>query len=186
MRKLVLIISAFFCTENNLKIGKERVTRKIKVGIGDLRVATSPSVLITSNLGSCVGVALYDSIKLIGGLAHITLPSRNQVPKEQNLFKFADTAIPILIKKIARMGASPPRIVAKIAGGGDMFPFQTQTLSLMDVGSRNVAAVRESLRKNGIELLGEETRGNMPRSMEFNLANGAVILRTKGKKDRTL
>lgn len=66
-----------------------------------------------------------------------------------------------------------------------MFPFQTQTLSLMDVGSRNVAAVRESLRKNGIELLGEETRGNVPRSMEFNLANGAVILRTKGKKDRT-
>jgi len=165
---------------------KKRVAKKVKVGIGDLKVGTSPRILITSNLGSCVGVALYDPGSLIGGLAHITLPCRNQVPKEQNLFKFADTAIPILIKKIARMGACELRIVAKIVGGGDMFPFPTQTLSLTDVGSRNVTAVRESLRTNEIELLGEETRGNVPRSMEFNLANGVVILRTKGKKDRIL
>jgi len=165
---------------------QKRIIKKVKVGIGDLKVGTSPRILITSNLGSCVGVALYDPVSLIGGLAHITLPSRNQMPKERNLFKFADTAIPILIKKIAKMGACQHRIVAKIAGGGDMFPFPTQTLSLIDVGSRNVAAVRETLKKNGIKLLREETRGNVPRSMEFNLANGLVTLRTKGKKDRKL
>ena len=50
---------------------------KQNVGIGEYRVARPPAVLVSLGLGSCVGVALYDPERKVGGLAHIMLPSSN-------------------------------------------------------------------------------------------------------------
>ncbi len=47
---------------------------QMKVGIADYKIGTSPQKLITLGLGSCVGIALYDKVKKVGGLSHIMLP----------------------------------------------------------------------------------------------------------------
>ncbi len=95
--------------------------REIKVGMADLNVCVSPDSITTLGLGSCVGIALRDPITKIGGLAHIMLPDSTTIRNNSNIPKFADTGIEELVKQVVRKGADRNRLVAKIAGGAQMF-----------------------------------------------------------------
>ena len=46
----------------------------VKVGIADMNIVRTPSVIRTAGLGSCVGVVLYDLRKEIAGMVHVMLP----------------------------------------------------------------------------------------------------------------
>ena len=72
----------------------------IKVGMADLNIGKSPDVITTIGLGSCIGIAVYDSVTKIGGLAHIMLPDSTRMKNNSNVAKFADTGIEELIKKM--------------------------------------------------------------------------------------
>ena len=89
----------------------------INVGISDWKVGKPPDVVVTYALGSCIGICLYDKVKKIAGLSHIMLPdSKGQGAGDINRMKFADTAIPDMLKKMIAMGAVQTNIKAKIAG----------------------------------------------------------------------
>ena len=92
-------------------------------------VITSYSIHYTKlyELGSCIGIAIRDPITKIGGLAHIMLPDSTQIKNNTNLYKFADTGIDELIRLLILKGASKQRLVAKIAGGAQMFAFQNKS-----------------------------------------------------------
>jgi len=60
--------------------------KTIKVGMADLNIVESPGVLLTLGLGSCVGIALYDTEKQIAGLAHIMLPSSKSINNNHNKY----------------------------------------------------------------------------------------------------
>jgi len=159
----------------------------ISIGIGEFYVAKAPAVLITHNLGSCVGVALYDRWSRIGGLAHITLPSYKSFgDKRKNDARFADVAIFLMIERMKEMGAREGFIVAKIAGGADMFGLSPGVPDSFDIGRENVEAVRFCLQKQGINIAGEEVLGKVPRTMEFDLNTGKVALKTFGRKVKVL
>ncbi len=151
----------------------------IRIGIADLNVGKSPDILVTLGLGSCVGIALYDKVTKIGGLAHIMLPDSKQARTGQNPAKFADTAIPMLVEKMERAGASRSRIVAKIAGGAQMFSFSDKNLQL-SIGKRNVEAVKKVLASEKIPLVAEDTGGNHGRSVELHTDTGKFIVKTVG------
>ena len=89
----------------------------IKVGMADLAVCKAPQKLITTGLGSCVGVCLYDPGKKLGGLAHIMLPDSTQAKNIQNLAKYADTGIAETINKLIQIGADRNRITQKLPVG---------------------------------------------------------------------
>ena len=93
----------------------------IKVGMAEYKVGRNPDILITYGLGSCVGIAIYDPIAKIGGLAHIMLPDSAQARSTDNLAKFADTALPVMVEEIIKLGAYKLNIWAKCAGGAQMF-----------------------------------------------------------------
>ena len=99
----------------------------IKVGMADLNICKSPDGLTTLGLGSCVGIAMRDPLTKVGGLAHIMLPDSTAIKDNSNLPKFADTGIVELIDQIVRAGGSKTRLVAKIAGGAQMFAFQSKS-----------------------------------------------------------
>lgn len=157
----------------------------IKVAMADLKVGSAPDTLISYGLGSCVGIAIYDSISKIGGLAHIMLPDSTQSRGGENPAKFADTAIPILIKEVIKLGAAERRLVAKIAGGSQMFSFSS-TNDIMRIGERNAAAVKTVLRKVGIKLLAEDVGGNYGRTVELILDSGVYKIKTIEKGNREL
>ena len=153
--------------------------QEIKVGIADMNVTVSPNKLITVGLGSCVGIALYDKMSGVGGLAHIMLPDSSQFSNVTNSAKFADLAIPILIKKIEGIGGRQRNLKAKIAGGASMFNFSDKAM-VMDIGNRNGIAVRDALKKYSIPLIAEEIGGNKGRTMIFDTASGIVQIRIAG------
>ena len=155
----------------------------IKVGMADLKATKYPNFLITYGLGSCIGIALYDPINKIGGLAHIMLPDSNQARSSDNPAKFADTAIPLLINNMIKLGASKSRIVSKIAGGAQMFSF-TNTTDIMRVGERNAEAVRTTLKKLEIRLLADDTGGNYGRTVELNLENGMFRIKSIDRAEK--
>ncbi|HHW67380.1 MAG TPA: chemotaxis protein CheD [Epulopiscium sp.] len=151
----------------------------IKVKMADLNVAKSPGILTTLGLGSCVGIALYDPVAKIGGLAHIMLPDSTQIKNNSNIAKFADTATVKLIEDMINIGARKDRIVAKLAGGAQMFSF-SQSSDLMRVGARNVAASQAILTKLGIPIIASDTGENYGRTVELYTEDGRLVIKTIG------
>ncbi|WP_339063285.1 chemotaxis protein CheD [Tepidibacillus marianensis] len=157
------------------------MTNVIKVGMADLNVVTSPDRIRTTGLGSCVGITLFDSVNHIGGMAHIMLPSSDMVKVGNiNHAKYADTAIPLLLEQMIKLGARKGLITAKIAGGAQMFQFQSQN-DMMRIGPRNVEATKDVLKKVGITIIGEDTGGNFGRTIEFDTVSGILYIKTANK-----
>lgn len=148
----------------------------IKVGMADLNIAKAPDILQTCGLGSCVGICLWDSKVKMAGMAHIMLPS-SSIGKKGNDAKFADTAIPFLIDKMKKNGADVNRLVAKIAGGAQMFSFSNSS-DVMKIGERNTEAVKLYLKNARIRIMAEDTGGSYGRTIEFYADTGSLYIRT--------
>lgn len=150
----------------------------IVVGMADLNVAAAPDVLTTLGLGSCVGVVIYDKLRLIGGLAHIMLPNSSGYGG-QNRAKFADTAIIDLMRKMEQLGAKRNGLVSKLAGGAHMFA-GTSAKNVLKVGERNIQACVQILTILKIPILANETGGNFGRTIEFYTQTGELKIKTVG------
>lgn len=150
----------------------------IKVGMADLNVAEGGAVLKTTGLGSCVGLTLHDPKLRLAGMAHIMLPTSDIAREGQiNLAKYADTAVPELIARMKEKGAVLSRLVAKMAGGAQMFAFMGGT-DTMRIGPRNVEATKLVLEYFSIPLLSEDTGGNYGRTVELDSITGVFSIRS--------
>lgn len=157
----------------------------IKVGMADLNICKSPDMITTLGLGSCIGIALYDPVTKIGGLAHIMLPDSTQMRNNTNIAKFADTGIEELVKRMVAAGASKGRLVAKIAGGAKMF--EVSGLSAIgNVGERNALASKAKLKQMGIPLKAEDTGLNYGRTVELYTETGEFRIKSVGKTVKTI
>lgn len=152
----------------------------IKVGMADLKTGKAPNTITTLGLGSCIGIALWDSTTKIGGLAHIMLPDSTRIRNNSNVAKFADTGITELVRQMEKMGVSRRYMVAKIAGGARMFEVSGKT-SVGNIGEKNALASKAKLRELGIRLVAEDTGLNYGRTVELDCNNGDYIIKAVGK-----
>ena len=150
---------------------------KIRVKMADLNVAQSPGVLITTGLGSCIGVVLYDKTTQIGGMAHVMLPDSSSMRNKSNPAKYADTALDILLDKLLDMGVKKRNLWAKMAGGAQMFNFKSDN-DLMKIGARNAKAVKNKLNDLNIPLSAEDTGGSHGRTLEFFTESGKTMIKS--------
>lgn len=157
----------------------------IKVGMADLKVCKCPDSLTTLGLGSCIGVALYDPMTKVSGLLHCMLPDSTQIRNNSNVAKFADTGIDELIRQMLELGANRTRLVAKMAGGAQMFALSSANDSLR-VGERNAQATREKLKQLNIRLLAEDCGLNYGRTVEFYSETGEYVIKAVGKPPKTI
>ncbi len=143
--------------------------------IGEIQVGKSPMKLQALALGSCVGVVLYDKINKVGALAHVLLPDETNVGVHEP-GKFATKAIPEALRRMELKGANRANIIAKIAGGAKMF--ETNSVGgVMDIGRRNIEAVIEILKKEGIQLVAQDVGENFGRTIIFDLETGSLTIR---------
>lgn len=157
----------------------------IKVGMADLKTCVSPDGVTTLGLGSCVGIAIRDPQTKIGGLAHIMLPDSTAMRNGQaNIAKFADTGIVELVRQMEKLGAMRKRMVAKIAGGATMFPFQGQSnVNVGQVGDRNVEATKAKLKELKIPIIAQDTGANYGRTVIFYPETGDYLIRAVGRAE---
>lgn len=146
------------------------------VGMADFNTARDEGVLVTLGLGSCVGIALYDPIVKIAGLAHAMLPDSKEIKNNSNIAKFVDLSIIKLTKDMIGEGAQQSRIVAKLAGGAQMFNFGNEPN--MSIGDRNVKSAEYMLKRLGIRLAKKDVGKNFGRTIELHASSGKLVIKT--------
>lgn len=157
----------------------------ITVGMADLNVCKAPLMLTTLGLGSCVGICLYDPITKVAGMAHVMLPDSTQIMNNSNIAKFADTASVKLVNDMIALGAKKERMKAKLAGGAQMFAFDSTNES-MRIGDRNVEASIKMLRQLGIPLLDKDVGLNYGRTIELYADDGRLVIKTISNGTKTI
>ncbi|AHI04908.1 cheB, glutamate methylesterase [Bdellovibrio bacteriovorus W] len=125
--------------------------------------------LITTLLGSCVAVALYDRQKKIGGLNHYLidrLPDVNHATPRYGCF-----AIPELVRQLEELGSQRKDLIARVYGGANVAEI---AIGGESVGERNIQYALDFLRENGIPIQEKDLGGNSARTIKFNTATGEV------------
>lgn len=157
----------------------------IKVGMADMKVAKAPDTLTTLGLGSCIGLTFYDPVAQVGGMVHYMLPDSTKLKNNTNIAKFGDTGIRELYRQMLANGASPRRMVAKIAGGARMFEVSGLS-NIGNVGERNAEAAKIILKELNIRLIAEDTGLNYGRTVELDCNNGDYIIKAVGKPQKII
>lgn len=157
----------------------------IKVGMADMAVCSGDDAVTTLGLGSCIGIAIRDPATGIGGLVHIMLPDSTEIRNNENRPKFADTGIEDLVNAIVKRGGNRSRLVAKIAGGAQMFAFGGKS-DMIRVGERNALASKKKLSEMKIPLLAEDTGKTYGRTVIFYPKSGDFLIRSVGMPEKVI
>jgi len=134
-------------------------------------------VLVSLGLGSCIGVALLEDSHRVAALAHVVLPNSGDAPAVDNAAKFADTAVPLLVNEVIRLGVARSRIWAVMVGGAQMFALGGATL---DIGRRNDASVKRALDSARIPVRATVTGGTVGRTVRVYVGQGRVTCKEAG------
>jgi chemotaxis protein CheD len=145
------------------------------IHVGQIHVDVAPAAISTV-LGSCVAVCLYDRKSLIGGMNHYLLPFWNGNSLQSP--KFGNIAIPKLIESMIDMGANLKSMEAKIFGGASM---NIHSSCNMMIGEKNILVAREILKEYKIPIVAEDVGKESGRKIQFNLQNAKVLLKYTAK-----
>jgi chemotaxis protein CheD len=136
---------------------------------GDIHFTLDPKVL-TTVLGSCVAVCLWDHVLGAGGMNHFVLP--NDRNGEKNT-RYGDVAMDVLLAGLLRLGCRMADLQAKVFGGAAVLPFGGgQT-----VGSNNVQLALERLHRDRIRLTAQRTGGVLGQQIRFHTHTGEAFVR---------
>ncbi len=158
------------------------------VEMGETGVAgAADGRLQACGLGACIGLCLYDPLARLSVLVHIVLP-QTLSPVSGALWtpppgKCADTAVGHALAEMESRGGCASRTVAAMVGGASIFTAPTAataSASRLEIGARNVLAVREGLHCWGITLCAEETGGHGGRTVAIDAGTGQVWVRPVG------
>ena len=153
---------------------------QIHVGMADLVVSKHPATLVTLGLGSCIGLVIYDQASKTAGLVHIMLPDSREAKDLPKPGKFADTAVPLLLSELTKLGVNKSQLRAKMAGGAQMFSMPGRQDAIFSVGARNAEATTKLLTQAGIKIVASDTGGNKGRTIEFSTETMKLIVKTLG------
>jgi chemotaxis protein CheD len=134
---------------------------------------TSEAAIVSTILGSCVSVCLWDPLTRIAGINHFLLPSTPLRGSDDA--RFGNAAMEKLLEAMARRGTVDSRLVAKIFGGacvmkGFSGPRQA-------IGAQNADVAREILTQRGIRVAAEQTGGTHGRKLHFHTVNGSAYVK---------
>ena len=145
----------------------------VNVKMAEMDVVTDGRSLKTI-LGSCVGIILSDPVRRVSGLAHVMLPNKHSGDAATG--KYADTAIPALLSRLAESGGRRGALQAFLVGGAQMFPMGN--VKIASIGDQNVEVSRRILQDSRIPIVFEDTGGKAGRSVTFDNTTGQVSVRT--------
>lgn len=154
-----------------------QLTKNVVIDIADMKVSNDPEdVLVTYALGSCIGVALYDPVVKIGGLVHVMLPEsnlENGTGGVKNPYKYIDTGVPRLYKKMYEMGGQKNRIQNAVIGGSQIM----DDSGFFNIGKRNYAALRKLFWKNNVLINKQHVGGRINRTVKMEVATGRIFIK---------
>ncbi len=142
-------------------------------------LASNKPVVVTTILGSCVSVCLWDPALRIGGINHYLLPLWNG--EGLPLPKYGNIAISRLVEMMLSEGSRKGNLKAKVFGGASI---NVHDNGLLNVGKRNVILARDLLEEEGIPIVSSHLEGNMGRKLIFFSETGVVRMKLLKKSKR--
>lgn len=135
---------------------------------GQHAVGHDAELVVSTILGSCISICLWDPVAGVGGMNHLLLPSMKQ---DNGSMSVGAVDMDLLINKMMPLGAVRPRLRAKVYGGSSMLKGRT------DIGARNATFGREYLKNEGIPCDTTDLGGDKARRIRFWPATGEVEMR---------
>jgi chemotaxis protein CheD len=141
---------------------------------GELFIAREPSI-ITTLLGSCISVCLFNPQTRNGGMCHGVLPFQRKF-SQRDFFHFVDSSVAFMVDVLgAQQKTANSLLEAKIFGGANVIAIGDH--GNPTVGAQNIEAARSALRKFGVPILVERVGGERGCKLFFYAHTGEVLLR---------
>ena len=138
---------------------------------GQVFVTRDP-MIISTILGSCAAVCLWDRHKKAGGMNHYLLPEG--LAEGPNRLRYGNVANPELLNQVLALGGEVRNLRAKIFGGSSAFAADLSK----SVGSRNVELAESFLRSAGIPVVEREVSGKHGRRLVFQIIDGVTTIKS--------
>ncbi len=148
--------------------------------------ATRRNELLTTVLGSCIAVCIYDPLLKMGGMNHFMLPKSKEggsgwAGTQLNCeTRFGCYAMENLINALLKMGSSKQRLEFKVFGGGRI------NSQMNDIGAKNIEFINDFLKSEGYKVTSQDVGSIYPRKVNFYPATGKAQvkkLRSLQKED---
>ncbi len=141
--------------------------RKFNVFQGQYKVTNLDNAVLSTLLGSCVAVCMYDPVAGVGGMNHFLVPGGKSLANERSLSHGA-YSMELLINGLLKRFAERNRLVAKLFGGASVMA------GLSDVGQQNAEFARSFLATEDIHCVSESLGGKNARRINFWPYTGRV------------
>jgi len=154
---------------------------KIYLKPGELVVTEEP-VMVTTVLGSCVSVTMFNARTGTAAICHGMLPYGG---KSEN-FKYVDTALRYMLGYFKKLQIDRKEIEVKFFGGADMFTTTTKESNTrnLTVGWQNISAATTCLKEYGLTPTASDVGGGIGRKLIFTTDTGIVYLKRLRDQDR--
>ncbi len=143
---------------------------RINVIQGDFHVSNDSRAVLSTVLGSCIAICLFDPAISTGGMNHFLLaePDSKATPDPLKRQLYGAFAMEQLINEMLKRGASRSTMRAHIYGGSNI------NRAMAHIGSSNASFAREFLNQDGICISNEDTGGSDARRLDLRPATGQV------------
>lgn len=149
--------------------------KSIYISQGEEAVSADPDVVVSTILGSCVSICLWDPVIKVGAINHMLLP---EIDDSGNpAMSTGAIAMERLVNEMVHHGAIRKNLRAKVFGGANMLAGRT------DIGQRNVAFARDYLARESIPCDAESVGGATARRLMYWPATGTVKQKTVEKTE---
>jgi chemotaxis protein CheD len=143
---------------------------------GEIFTSATPTE-VTTILGSCVAVCVWDAQLRVGGMNHFLLPSPPGA--EQPSARYGDTAIPMLLREVEQLGGVRRNLRAKLFGGAAV-GVEFRLSGRVQLGERNAELARRLLAESGISVVSEDLGGTSGRKLRFRTDDGTALIKKLG------
>jgi chemotaxis protein CheD len=149
---------------------------------GEMVFSAEP-VVITTLLGSCVAVTMFNKRLRLGAICHALLPScrREDDCNHQDAGKYVECAIGMMLERFNVHGVLHNEVEAKLFGGSDMF--DTIDGRRLSVGMQNQEMALKMLEQASVRILTRDLGGPRGRKIMFHTHTGEVFLKRMRKTE---
>ncbi|MBN1926285.1 MAG: chemotaxis protein CheD [Prolixibacteraceae bacterium] len=140
------------------------------VSPGMVVVGKEEGLLISTPLGSCVAVCMYDDLKKTGGMAHVMLPGKTPDKSKFDEYKYAEDAINNLYEQLIFAGVKRKNLKVCLIGGANVLKKEGDTL-VDDI----INSVLKTIKNLKLPVIKTSLHGYERRSATIDLKTGNVF-----------
>jgi len=130
------------------------------------------SAVISTILGSCLSITMFNARLGIGGICHALLPNDSELKKGKE-FHFVDGSISYMLNEFEKTGIKRNEIEVKVFGGANI----NDTAHKKTVGQANIEAALTIISGNDLKVLTYDFGGTLGRKIIFYTHTRRVLLK---------